>query len=89
MTLKSTPCRTCGAPILFIRTPRGKLLPVDAEPVLVVRRGGTQTETIVTEDGQVIRGFRVDGHADPTVGRYEGRRPHWVTCPHGDEFGRR
>jgi hypothetical protein len=25
------PCRSCGAPIYFVRTERGKLMPMDAE----------------------------------------------------------
>jgi len=85
----NTTCRACGARIAFVRTSRGKLLPVDAEPVLVVRRGGTMTETIVTDAGEVIRGFPVTEQPDPEIGFYEGRRPHWVSCPASEEFRRR
>src|SRR5690606_41030993 len=63
MQLRTTPCRACGRPIAFIRTPRGRYLPVDPDPVLTVRRGPGQV-TIVTPRGEVIRGYETQEPQD-------------------------
>ena len=31
--MKTTACRSCGAEIIFLKTEKGKLIPVDAETV--------------------------------------------------------
>src|SRR5690606_27921208 len=72
MRERTATCRACGRPIAFVRTPRGKLLPVDLEPVLVVRRG-PGTVTVVTASGEVIRGYRTDEPPDPEIGAHAGR----------------
>jgi len=85
MQLRTTPCRACGRPITFIRTPRGRYLPVDPDPVLTVRRGPGQV-TIVTPRGEVIRGYETQEPPDPETGAHAGYVPHWQTCPHSDQF---
>jgi hypothetical protein len=42
---RRTPCKLCGAPLVWIVTPAGKRMPCDAARV-----------TIVTEDGRVVSG---------------------------------
>jgi len=73
-----TPCRTCGAPILFIETPRGKLIPVDAERFAVVP-GPTAKGKFVTSGGRVISASIVDPRVEP--GALVGYRAHFATCP--------
>lgn len=80
-------CRACGAPIAFVKTPKGRFVPVDLEPVLVVRRGSGQ-DTVITDKGEIIRGFRVDEQPDPEYGAHQGRIPHWAMCTEPDRFRR-
>lgn len=86
--MRTTRCKACGNPIMFVRTPRGHHLPVDPEPVLVVRRG-PGTAVIVNGQGEVIRGYMVDAPPDPAEGRHAGRVPHWATCSDPDRFRRK
>lgn len=76
-----TQCRGCGAEIKFVKSLKGKWMPVDPEPA--TEKDADQGDTLVREDGKVI-----------TVGRDsdEGLKcyvPHWITCPNADEFKRR
>jgi hypothetical protein len=71
-------CKACGEEILFLRTPAGKFLPVDADsfgPHQI-----TKGVTIVTEAGSVIRGGAL------ITGTVYGYVPHWATCSHPDQF---
>lgn len=65
-------CSSCGAPIRWVETPKGKRMPLDADPCddgSVVVRGSV---------GYVISKLSaVQPRADEL--RY---RPHWATCPH-------
>lgn len=71
-------CRSCGAKILFLRTPKGKWLPVDAEPhdegtvLNVPRRGGDPLARVFTLAEIKRRGG-------------QAYRPHFQTCPNADE----
>ena len=69
-------CKSCGAPIMFIRTERGKVMPCNPEEVRFERSGGP--ETFITGDGRVQRGKR-----DPS-GRLYGHISHFATCPNAD-----
>lgn len=88
MRERAVTCRGCGRSIQFVRTPSGRLLPVDPEPVLVVRRG-PGTVTVVTPSGEVIRGYRTDEPPDPEIGAHAGRVPHWMTCTDPERFRKR
>lgn len=52
-------CKGCGASIVWIKTPNGKAMPCD-----------NAIETVVTDNGEVIK----------------GRRPHWASCPAANLF---
>ena len=51
--MKTTTCKACGRPIVWIRTTKGKSMPCDAEPVAYKEIKGGK-EKIVTPNGEVI-----------------------------------
>lgn len=53
--MKTTKCKYCGAPIVWVKTENGRDMPCEAEEVKYQhnRRGKS---LIVTKDGKVIRG---------------------------------
>lgn len=69
-----TRCRSCGAPVRWVRTERDKLTPLDAEPVL-------DGEWVVDADG-VARLFHLFSAGQP---RY---RVHWANCPDAEDWRR-
>ena len=74
-------CKGCGAEIIWIKTKRGKSMPVDEKPVPYYK--GTK-DKIVTEDGDVIS---CDLNGTEFLGF--GYVSHFVTCPKADRFRRR
>ena len=76
-------CRGCGAQICFIKTVKGKSMPVDPLPMKFVPGGGP--ETYVTEEGEVKRG-RAAGWDSKYEKTLIGYRSHFATCPAADEF---
>ena len=75
---RTTQCRACGAEIAFIKTVKGKTMPVDPEAVSFTPAGGP--ETFVTLDGRVVRGVRRKN------GSAAGFVSHFATCPAADEM---
>lgn len=79
-------CRGCGAPILWVRTTHGNLMPLDAEP------DPDGNVELVDRDGQAVtdptdqRALTAVVHAQPSM--LGGRRwmPHHATCPEADQF---
>ena len=71
-------CRGCGAEIAFIKTVKGKTMPVDPESVYFTPSGGP--ETFVTMSGDVVRGARRKN------GAVIGFISHFATCPAADSF---
>lgn len=71
-------CRDCGLPIKFVKTPKGKFMPVD--PVPFYFEADRQGDALLVDHrGNVVRGFIVKPHDsyDP----YKiGYRPHWAIC---------
>ena len=72
--MKTTTCKACGKPIVWIHTTKGKSMPCDAEPVAYKEVKGGK-EKIVTPNGEVISGI--------------GYIPHWSTCPQANSFRER
>lgn len=76
-------CRSCGAPIEFIRTPEGHYMPVDPKTVWIDE--GTGNDTFVTHRGEVVHGTIISDK-DAELARKEGEIlegafvPHWATC---------
>ncbi len=70
---KETKCRSCGAPILWAETEKGKNIPIDPTPVqdgnlvLILRKSGLPPITMFAD--------RLDGKGLP---RYKS---HFATCP--------
>ena len=77
--MSKTECRGCGAPIIFVKTKKGKWAPSNPEPVKLqdLPKGGT----MFTEDGAYWenRGQKND---------VTGYVPHWATCPKAKDFKR-
>lgn len=68
-------CRSCGAPVLFARTPAGKTGVYDAEPEPL-----SAPNLFRIERGRVVAGH--DREAGPAPGRWY--RSHFATCPFAD-----
>lgn len=68
---------SCGAWIDFIRTEKGRKMPVDAKPVRV-RLSSAATEQWITRDGRMVRGTLDEDGASVVW------RPHWTVCPHAE-----
>jgi len=70
-------CRSCGAEIKFIKTTRGKWMPVDPEQIQA--KDCELNNVIVKEDGTVITVTPYT--SDDTVGYVS----HFATCPNAEE----
>lgn len=70
-------CKACGKPIVFITTVAGKKMPCDAM-VRAYEPDADGPDTIITKDGQTVRGRVLAPAAD---GGKLGRIPHWASCP--------
>ena len=82
--LRLATCKKCGAPIVWIQTPKGKWIPCD-EGLKKYRQNSAGKESVVTDRGEVIRcDLAFDGW--PTG---MARTAHWATCPEADSFRRR
>lgn len=75
-------CKSCGAPLVWIRTTAGKNMPCNAEPVRFDYKLGSK-DKVVTENGEVLPAeIRSDGSET-------GYIPHWATCPEADKHRKR
>lgn len=75
----ATPCRNCGAPILWRRTNSESLIPLDAEPV--------PAGNIAIDSVRAL----VYGPADAEEARERGvplHQHHRLSCPHADQWAR-
>lgn len=70
--MKTSTCRSCGAPVIWAVTASGKRMPVDAEPV---EGGNVRLDDVGLPDPQavVFGGFSAD-HADTL------HKSHFATC---------
>ena len=83
--MKISVCKSCGKPIVWIRTTKGKSMPCDAEPVAYKEVKGGKKK-IVTPNGEVIS-CTFDAKPDDITGI--GYTPHWSTCPQANSFRKR
>lgn len=76
-----TKCRKCGKDIEFIKLKSGKWNPVN--PYLRSIKRGEGKETLITMDGEIIKGVftSMDDGADGV-----GYISHFATCSHAEEF---
>lgn len=78
-------CRSCGKPILWIRTRAGRSMPCDAKSINYRIKPGGGTK-LITPAGDVINCEIVK---DPTQAQGWGYVPHWSTCGDPDKFRRK
>jgi hypothetical protein len=73
-------CKSCGAPLVWIKTVAGKTMPCDAEMVTYTEAesGGI---SIVTPDGSVVKGNIGEGNK-------KGYISHFATCPNAAQHRR-
>lgn len=77
-------CRSCGAAIVFVRTPSGKKMPCDVGCVYYAADAAGR-ETFVLDNGAVCKGRAV---ARPEEATGRAFRPHWTNCPGADKHRR-
>lgn len=82
MGYKTTPCKGCGAEIMFIKTVAGKTIPVNPEEVAYEQKAGGSLK-IVTPNGEVLLAERP---ADPQKATGIGYISHWSTCTTPEAF---
>lgn len=76
-------CRECGRIITFIKTKKGKNMPVDSFSVSVMpyEKGALYYK----DNGEAVRGYLCD---KGTQGAVTAHEPHWYTCPHAKDIRR-
>lgn len=83
--MKICKCKSCGAPIVWITTQKGKNMPCDADAV-EYQENYKAKSTIVTEDGRVLKASIITpsgGGLSPIIDG-KGYIPHWATCPYAN-----
>jgi hypothetical protein len=85
--MKTSPCRGCGKPILWVETEKGARMPLDPEPIesgkLIVRMGPALGQAIAHTET-----------AEETTARLKATEPaarvafmpHHATCPKAGDF---
>lgn len=73
-------CRSCGAPVKWVLTRKGKRMPVDAEPV---EGGNIMLERETDSSGTPLAAYVP---SDPGVLRYVS---HFATCEFADRHRKR
>lgn len=83
-------CRGCGAEVIWMKTPAGRKMPVDPEPVWV--EIGWRGPAFLRKDGEFVFGRKVgDAYEteDTDSNLVEAYESHFATCPVGGEFRNR
>lgn len=80
MKAKMNTCRACGALIVFVPTPKGKMMPCNAKLINYWPTPGGK-EKVVTPEGEVVSA-EFSGAGDPKVGYIT----HFATCPKAKKF---
>ena len=75
-------CRSCGAPIVWIKTASGKSMPCDASPVYF-KENEKGKDRVVTLTGATVC---CDIITEPPVIGFVGYRPHYSTCNDPGKF---
>lgn len=84
-------CRGCGEEVIWMKTPAGKKMPVDPEPVWI-EIGGRGQKPFIRKDGSFVFGRKVGDayeNEDPDSNLVEAYESHFATCPVGGEFRNR
>ena len=81
-------CRGCGKEIAFIKTEKGKTMPVDPEPVWVKQSAGGRP--FIRKDGGYVYGYIAgDAEDDPDSNLIQAHVSHFATCEQADNFRNR
>ena len=80
--MKTSFCRACGAPIIFIKTVGGKTIPCNPEEFAYTQKAGGGLK-IVTPNGEVVSAEMPE---DPQKATGIGYISHFATCPEADKF---
>lgn len=75
-------CNSCGAPLIWIKTSRGKNMPCNAEPVVYWQKTNAPGR-IVTKNGMILS-CEFTGELGKATGI--GYVSHWATCPDAGRF---
>lgn len=70
-------CKSCGAPIIWIKTAAGKAMPANPERLIYWERPGAAGK-VITQDGRV-KSCDFDGEPGKATG--VGYVSHFSTCP--------
>lgn len=73
--VKTTPCKSCGAPVLWAVTSSGSRIPLDPTEIRASADGPGRAVSLVVEGGAVVS-LREDPAGDQV-----GRESHFATCP--------
>lgn len=77
----TVPCQSCGAPMIWTVTEKGKRMPVDASPAPAAR--GFRIEGDLTPGGSLLARFTAA--PQPGEALYQS---HFATCPDAGRFRR-
>lgn len=76
-------CRSCGAPIAWVITVKGRRMPLDPDPV---EDGNVWIMRV--EGAQLVAGVSLNAEGVPPLVR-ERYVSHFVTCPNADQHRKR
>lgn len=83
------PCRTCGAPVLWVKTEKGARMPLDPEPVeggrVIIAMGPQMGQETAHTETRGETGVRLKCKEPAARTAY---MPHHATCPQGREWQR-
>ena len=79
-------CKKCGAEIVFISMPSGKVMPCNDE-IIEGMKDPMGKDVLVSKNGEVVR-CSLKPSPILSIPVY-GRRPHWATCPYANDFRKR
>lgn len=81
--MRECACKSCGAAIVWIKTPGGKSMPCNASPIYYIEKPKSGTKKAVTPNGEVLS---CEYTSDPHKATGVGYVPHWATCDKSDSF---
>ncbi len=79
-------CISCGAPIIWIKTPKGSYIPAN-EGLVPYIKAPAGKDSVVTQKGEVIRCHIQEEADEQTSGM--ARVSHFATCPYADKHRRK
>ena len=89
--IKITKCKSCGAPITWIKTKNGRVMPCNV-PAVDYQENYKGTDTVVTNNGRVLRVmvFKTPSPSglQPIIDG-KGYISHFATCPYANKYRRR